>query len=467
MAITQADFFIDAKTGNDTNNGGSPATALRSHEELAKRIKASGNLLTSPVHSTLGYKITTVNILTDLPEGDPINLDGVVLGQDVFLLYKGGAASTVRSGTFTNVVAKDPATNQPFEVEDSAMSGTWTADLGRRVRITSGTRENAIMWVAKDLGSNRARVSDPSILGPSANYPFETELSPQAPQAGDAYAVETLPQVTPGLIHLKSQGLTSAFRSIPSIIFRELDFADKSGFNLMYPSFDGVTPYFSLCRVMALCEGFDWETALFLNCFVNRGLLASGLSQTYLQGGLIGVSEVRANKDSFLAGVQCHGGGWIMLQDDVMLQDVGVRGQNLIIQAASIFDSVAKVTNPGGHGVFAGGSVVGYVGGTVSFTRFSSGMFRLWGSGNTGAGVAVGPGAQFAYEAGTFPTISGTAGDFTLGGATSSRAWDNSAGAYTTDRSNTWANLAATIAAGGLGGNAHNLAGDAHIVGGL
>ena len=92
---------------------------------------------------------------------------------------------------------------------------------------------------------------------------------------------------------------------------------------------------------------------------------------------------------------------------------------------------------------------------------------RLWGSGNAGVGVEIGPGAQLAYRTGTFPTITGSGGDFTLAGATSGRAWDDAAGAYTTAQSNTWANLAATVASGGFGGNAHNPMRDAHVVDGL
>ena len=192
-----------------------------------------------------------------------------------------------------------------------------------------------------------------------------------------------------------------------------------------------------------------------------------GQALTQFSGGLVGVVGVLPG-GSFAMGIQCLGGGSVFLADDVMLQDVGMRGQNLIIQAANVFDSVPTVSNPGGHGVFAGGSNVGYFGGTVSFTRFFSGKpLRLWGFGNAGAGVAIGPGAQLASKTGAFPTITGAQGDFTLAGATSGRAWDDSAGAYTTSRSNTWTNLGAAIVSGGFGGNAHDPTHDAHAVDGL
>jgi hypothetical protein len=58
-------------------------------------------------------------------------------------------------------------------------------------------------------------------------------------------------------------------------------------------------------------------------------------------------------------------------------------------------------------------------------------------------------------------------GDIILAGETSAHAWDDAAGAYTARRSTTWANLAATVASGGFGGNAHEPTHDVHVVDGL
>jgi hypothetical protein len=468
MPITQADFFINASTGNDTDNGATPATALRTHAELEQRINAGGKLLIPPVGAS-GLRITTVNILTDLPDTDPINLDGVVLGKDTYLLYKGGVASTDRTGTFTDVVAMNPASNQPFEVEDTAMPGAWQDHLGRRIRITAGARENTIMWVAKDLGTNRARVSNPSIVKALVGAPFDEPhgLNAQVPEPGDSYAVETLRKVSLGVVHVKSQG-SKTISSIPVIALHELEVRDESSGGGIASIFcDKIVLVMHSCRMMMFLQGFNWPTGAFVNCFVHLGLVASGTLGTFLHGGLVGVRAVSAPGGVF-AGIRCDGGGTVFLADDVMLQDVGMRGQNLIIEAASVFDSVATFLAPGGHGVFAGGIGVGYIGGTVSLTSVFSGQPpRLWGSGNAGVGVEIGPGAQLVYRTGTFPTITGLGGDFTLAGATSGRAWDDTAGAYTTARSTTWANLATTIASGGFGGSAHNPMRDAHVVDGL
>ena len=404
-----------------------------------------------------------------MPDWDPINLDGVLLGEDTYLIYKGGVASTDREGTFTAVVAMTPASNQPFEVEDTAMSGGWQDDLGRRLRITAGARENTIMWVAKDLGANRARVS---ILRSSTRWSARpsTILSNwirNFRSRGTMDAVETLRKVSFGIVNVKSQG-SKSIGSIPVIAVQELEIRDESSGGGIASIFcDKIVLAMHSCRMMMFLQGFYWPTGAFVNCFVHLGLIASGTLGTFFHGGLVGVRAVSPPGGVF-AGIQGNGGGTVFLADDVMLQDVGMRGQNLIIEAASVFDSSATFVAPGGHGVFAGGTGVGYIGGTVWLTSvFSGEPPRLWGSGNAGVGVEIGPGAQLAYRTGTFPTITGSGGDFTLAGATSGRAWDDAAGAYTTAQSNTWANLAATVASGGFGGNAHNPMRDAHVVDGL
>jgi hypothetical protein len=101
----------------------------------------------------------------------------------------------------------------------------------------------------------------------------------------------------------------------------------------------------------------------------------------------------------------------------------------------------------------------------------------IWGSGNAGVGIAVGPGASVTVPAGSeAPIIEGTAGAFGFigqnGGAlvTVARAWNDATGAYTeaggvATRTTTWAHLAASIAAGGFNFNAHNPATGASVVG--
>jgi hypothetical protein len=113
---------------------------------------------------------------------------------------------------------------------------------------------------------------------------------------------------------------------------------------------------------------------------------------------------------------------------------------------------------------------------TFASNNISSSL--LWGSGNTGAGIAVAPGGALIVPAavGKIPTVTGAGGDFVFigqnGGANVSvaRAWNDAVGAYTeaggaATRATTWAHFAATIGAGGFGFQAHNPATAASLIG--
>ena len=180
-----------------------------------------------------------------------------------------------------------------------------------------------------------------------------------------------------------------------------------------------------------------------------------GQSLTQFSGGLVGVVGVLPG-GSFAMGIRCLGGGWVFLADDVMLQDVGMRGQNLMIQAANVFDSVPTVSNPGGHGVFAGGSNVGYVGGTVSFTRSSWQAAPALGLWERRCRRRYRPGSAACIRDRHVPN------DYRCSkvilpsqGRHRVELGTTPAGAYTTSRSNTMDDLGAAIVSGGFGGNAH------------
>jgi hypothetical protein len=111
---------------------------------------------------------------------------------------------------------------------------------------------------------------------------------------------------------------------------------------------------------------------------------------------------------------------------------------------------------------------VGEIPGASQCETGAQGGHLLWGSGHRLEGVIVGEGCQLVYDI-TAPSVTG-AKDFTLsflGSQTTSSPWDptanSGAGAYLKPVPNTWANLAAPIVKGGMGGDAHNVAKNAHI----
>lgn len=92
----------------------------------------------------------------------------------------------------------------------------------------------------------------------------------------------------------------------------------------------------------------------------------------------------------------------------------------------------------------------------------------IWGNGNANFGILIAAGSSFTVPQGHMPSATGASGDFGFldngGTHATARAWDDTASAYTAPRNCTWANLSATIAAGGFDGNAHFLPSDGHLV---
>jgi collagen type VII alpha len=102
----------------------------------------------------------------------------------------------------------------------------------------------------------------------------------------------------------------------------------------------------------------------------------------------------------------------------------------------------------------------------------------IWGNGNVGPGITIGPGAciTVADEVGVVPSVTGTGGDFAFIAENSgplvtvARAWNNATGAYTeaggvATRTTTWAHFAASISpGGGFLFQAHNVATAASII---
>jgi hypothetical protein len=159
-------YYIDATNGNDEYTGqaqtagANNAGPLKTHAELARRL--GSNPLKPPISPTVAsWNEMQINVLTDLPNTDPINCD-FVIPRATFVRYTGNLGkSTVYTGSVTAFSALSVAGNTPYQVTDSAI-GSWTTYLGKRVRITNaGTNQNACFWVGKDLGAQQARISTP------------------------------------------------------------------------------------------------------------------------------------------------------------------------------------------------------------------------------------------------------------------------------------------------------------------
>lgn len=477
-AATQANWYINATSGNDNNNGLTSATALKTHAEMMRRIGTQQ--VNPPIDVTVGAGVVRIFILEDIPNTDPIQGEWN-LAQDVAVHYIGGVKTVNATGSFTAVTAKNPATNTPLQCTDSALSGGWAAHVGQRVRITTaGDRLNSCMWVAKNLGAGAARMSDlslVSLLNPVESYPgfpganfLAFGMTTKTPIVGDTYAIETLYQVTIGPLSIRAVG-SGVNIQIGQIVFSQIEFREPDGqaadqFNLR-ASAGQVLLSTILCKIKPAISPSAFNFYYSSNDYWDLGSIMTGGTAFWVnkQGGL-------TNSGATISGGQygimanCP----LFLTFDTMVQGGGIKGTNLHITSACVFDAADVSENRGGHAVHIGLIILDMKPGTEGPPGFGGfGAFfqtdpntRLWGSGNVGYGINIAAGSTFSYKEGFPPTITGTLGDFSLAG--SARAWDEVSASYTNAKATTWANLALAIASGGFGGSAHNIQNDAHLV---
>ena len=464
-------WYINATIGNDEYDGQSATVLgtvgpLRTHAELERRWN-KGRLTPPVTPPSATAALCIVNIMTSLPNTDPVNVDvelainGTV---STYLWYQGGPESILYSGTLTAVTPKAPATNQAWQYTDAAIV-SWATYLGQRVRITTvGTNENTISWVAKDLGALTARSSEPVLpnnMTPGAALTTRagsTVVTYKTPVVGNTFNIEALMVITLGCVNVRFEA--PAAGSASQFLFGEFNFRSSNFWSISTQG-GAVSANFYSCSV-PFVSVFSRCNIAFNDCHIRDGL-------AIYAGAFIGISAgLSLVNASTNRGLEIWGGGFTAFAFDFMVQGSGIRGTGFTIQSACVFDSVAQVTtNPGGHGVLIGTAqrTSKRPGGVGLGQASINAVIELWGSGNAGAGMYVESGSSFTYPTTAVPTITGALGDFRLNNTVTSRAWDEAGGAYTAPIANTWANLALAVAGGGLGHGAHDVQSNSHIVG--
>jgi hypothetical protein len=184
--LDQAQWHINAVTGNDQNDGATSLTALQTWAELRRRLGIG------PI-----THMTTVTIESDLPLSDPIIIDFEI---DRTLIEGGlivqGTRTVLHSGTFTAVAPYVPATNTPGSITDAALPVSWTASglVGKLIVLTGRPVTDPLIgpptgYVAVDLGAKTARFS------PFLDITTQAGNTPVVPILGEAYSVVELTKV--------------------------------------------------------------------------------------------------------------------------------------------------------------------------------------------------------------------------------------------------------------------------------
>jgi hypothetical protein len=169
------DWYVDASAGNDANDGLTSGTALRTTEELSRRLCPGGQILvlqqdTTLIHLAAGtYTELALNIAWK-PTATPLLANLAIVG----------AITSSAPITLSSVVATNATTNVRGEI--TTASGTFLAQ--RRIRVTSGTRTGNITY---STGLNGPATD--TFVGPWLNF-VTGDQTPPAP--GDAVVIDTL-----------------------------------------------------------------------------------------------------------------------------------------------------------------------------------------------------------------------------------------------------------------------------------
>jgi len=142
-------WYLDSANGNDYSDGASAGTALRTSEELSRRL-AVPVPIDHPVtvHVAPGFYGTLAVSVIQSATACPFDVVGEVVYTDI--------------GTVTSYTDRVAAANTASHLVASGVSD-WTAHVGKLVEVTSGAQIGAVVAVAKEnphsLGVDVARVT--------------------------------------------------------------------------------------------------------------------------------------------------------------------------------------------------------------------------------------------------------------------------------------------------------------------
>ena len=419
-------FFVDPQnsTGNANDNG--PGTA---QEPLLTIAGLNTRLAFASITAAV-----TITILGDVKPGDAaLNIATVSLTSTGSLTFQ-GTPQVVHTGTLTGATtAINPAAQQRQILADTALGvNGWAPFEGLMLRVVSGPNAGTVCNVVSHIaGTSNA----------NADRPITLDATPGTITSGDHYEI-----ASGSRLNVLSANAVNAIATV-GVSFVDFTFVEGFAANM-----DGVSFVFRCTTALPVHN--STEFCSFVACYLSGGIVGAGVTLSFAAGTVsIPTNRQIAAHIEFTADTYVTGVGLPIGPDgyqNVLVNDEDGTGG---VQ-------VQDTTNPlGAIIVEAGGQLLG--------SGRNHGL--IWGNGNTGAGMVAGPGATI--EVGPEPpTVTGAVGDFGFTAPETStiimvaRAWNDTSGVYTANVATTWANFLAAIGSAGLGGQAHSLMTNAHII---
>lgn len=167
-------------TASDENDGQSSTTPLATWQELNRRLAGIYSAdMTIQMQATPGSPGV-------VSTSGPIQFYAVPHKNTAYnhtptVTILGPTPVTAFTGTLTGAANASPVSNTAPTASDTGVA-SWTASVGKMIQITSGPAIDTTAWIAKDVGSNTARISE--WMG--------TNFYAATPAAGATYKVVTM-----------------------------------------------------------------------------------------------------------------------------------------------------------------------------------------------------------------------------------------------------------------------------------
>jgi hypothetical protein len=423
----QTEWHI-ASTGNDENSGlaGFP---LLTTEERQRRWGGNFQLVANTAYH--------IRYLTD-SYSDMI--DFVAAANAVIYCHASvndfeGVSPPLYTGTVAAIDVLNIATGQPPAITSNGLAVNWAGLIDARLRVTSGANIKALSSPnLQDSVTPKKAQCDEFLLGAASLSvaPFVAPASTQAPPiVGDTFVIESLRLVT--RLHIAGKSPPGASNTSTKVILDGLQGALTGGFEC------GIYCYG--CR---MTTGFQAGGTLitFRSCLFSTG----GIADTALK--------------SIIGGHIVANGALVLVNNTPTTASIG----NFTLQGSTssiIFDGAGSGPSPD---TWRPGQLGVYNHSGVAFGVYCPGVrlsasWNPYGTGNTGALIALMQSNTLIMQSGTLSPIAGfvtTSPNILLVsisdpvGLTSLPAFDRVTGLFTAARVLSGANIQATIAAGGF-----------------
>jgi len=451
------EWHVDFNNGNDSAPGNTRATAIKTLRELVRRV---GYNAVFHQHDVTIYTYGTHQA------DDALHIDWAIFSPNDWsvqrkVLFKHERPAPVHTGTFTAIQARNPATNTPFKVTDPTNAWPLIQPVPRQdpppplntrdgwyLEITSGPRAGAAAWTVQGndpIVGSAIRTSTWAKL-PPASSPFDG-LTLLTPQVGDTYAMYQQPRLFIDHIIVSGQETSNTFSGL---YFEGYSIYPNYGFDTQktarYQMFHCIGEgHISLraCAIMGsswFAAPGSWHYATYMcNCWCVDACVQSGAVMLVDAGA-------------------CHL-GWYATHHAWVYLDAGALGLTATPGATdggALFIADACQFGKPGHDPGAGfrSTTKGII--YYPWPSFY-GANAWWGRPDTQYGVIAEADGTLVVTDTTGITITGNDGDFCVGpvqapgGPAQAFAMDAATGLpIAPKRICSWANLAATVAAGGF-----------------